>query len=71
MGKTVLHKRKESVLAVLPITLLILVLNFCIVPMEGYSLAAFLFGAVFLILGMSMYTFGIKQADGTEHPTEE
>ena len=71
MGKTVLHKRKESVLAVLPITLLILVLNFCIVPLDGYSLAAFLFGAVFLILGMSMYTLGSKQADGTEHSTEE
>ncbi len=58
MNKTLLHKLKEALLAVLPITVIILILNFSVVPMDRYQLYSFLIGAVFLILGMGLYSLG-------------
>ncbi|HHV99512.1 MAG TPA: DUF1538 domain-containing protein [Clostridiaceae bacterium] len=52
-------KLKEVMLAVLPITILVLILNFTITPLEGYLLARFLIGALLIILGLSIFLFGV------------
>ena len=58
MNKILLHKLKEALLAVLPITIIILILNFAVSPMDSLQLVSFIFGAVLLILGMGLYSLG-------------
>ena len=58
MNKILLHKLKEALLAVLPITIIILVLNFAVSPMDSLQLVSFVFGAFLLILGMGLYSLG-------------
>ncbi|BCJ94556.1 membrane protein [Anaerocolumna cellulosilytica] len=58
MNTNFLLKIKESISAVLPITILVLVLNFTIVPMSTGTLLMFLVGALMLILGMGLFTLG-------------
>ena len=59
MSKILLEKLKEAVVAVLPITLIVVILNFVTKqPMPIYNLAAFLLGALFLIGGMALYSLG-------------
>ena len=50
-------KLKETLYSVLPIVAVVLVLNFTIAPL-GDSLAPFLLGAVFLVLGLSLFLAG-------------
>lgn len=50
-------KLKETLYSVLPIVGVVLVLNFTIAPL-GESLAPFLLGAVFLVLGLSLFLAG-------------
>ena len=58
-NKTVLvQKFKESLAAVLPITLIVFVLCFYVVSVPSDILMAFVVGAVLLILGMSLFTLG-------------
>ena len=51
-------KLKESVIAVMPITVLIVILNFALGEMPALNLASFLVGAALLIVGMALYTLG-------------
>ena len=51
-------KPKEAAVAVIPITALVLILNFALGGMPTLNLASFLVGAVFLIIGMALYTLG-------------
>lgn len=51
-------KMREAVVAVLPITVLVIILNFALGGMPTLNLAAFLTGAVLLIVGMAFYTLG-------------
>ena len=53
------EKLKEVILAVLPITVLVLILNFTITPLESHMLVRFLIGAVLIILGLSIFLFGV------------
>lgn len=53
------QKLKEVLLAVLPITIIVLILNFTITPLETTLLIRFLLGAFFIILGLSIFLFGI------------
>nr|WP_300006235.1 DUF1538 domain-containing protein [Tissierella sp.] len=53
-----LEKIKEVLLSVLPITILVVILNFTLVPIEGEMMARFLIGAVFVILGLGIFLFG-------------
>ena len=62
MNKILLHKLKEALLAVLPITIIILVLNFAVSPMDSLQLVSFVFGAFLLILGMGLYSLGCDTA---------
>ena len=51
-------KLKEAAVAVIPITALVLILNFALGGMPTLNLASFMVGAVFLIIGMALYTLG-------------
>lgn len=61
--KTVLRdKLKESLTSVFPITLIVIVLSATIVPLPIYLLAAFVLGAILLILGMTLFNLGADLA---------
>lgn len=62
MNKNLLIKIRESCSAVLPITAIVLLLHFTISPMPPGLLAMFLLGAVFLIIGMGIFTLGADMA---------
>lgn len=51
-------KLKEVLYAVLPITLIVLILHFTIVPLESAMLWKFLLGATFVTVGLSVFLFG-------------
>ena len=51
----------EAIVAVLPITLLILIINFCLSEgLQKYDLIGFIIGNIFLIGGMALYGVGTK-----------
>lgn len=52
-------KLKEVLFAVLPITVLVLILHFTITPLETPILLRLLLGALFIILGLSIFLFGV------------
>lgn len=54
MIKALLEKIKESLLAVVPITVVVLILC-CIFPVSGWTIFAFLIGAIMLIFGLSFF----------------
>ena len=61
MLKVNLYKKlKESLIAVLPTILLVLVLCFSVAPISPSILLCFLMGAVLLILGMMFFTIGAE-----------
>lgn len=63
MSKILIDKIKESCISVIPITVIILILNFVLPGARlGYSLASFLIGAVLLITGMVFYSLGSEVA---------
>lgn len=57
-NEQLMEKVVESVAAVLPITLIVLVLSVTIAPLSTGTLILFLFGALLLILGMGFFTLG-------------
>lgn len=52
-------KLKEVLFAVLPITVLVLVLNFTLTPLDAPILFRLLLGAAFIIVGLSVFLFGV------------
>ena len=62
MNKKLLLKIKESLSSVLPISLIVMVLNFTIVPMPFGVRGLFLVGAILLITGMGLFTLGADTA---------
>ncbi len=54
-------KLKEVLMAVLPITLIVLILHFTVSPLELNMLYAFLIGSVLVIVGLTVFLFGIDQ----------
>ena len=56
------EKLKETLDAVIPILVIVLILCFSIAPIESGILLAFLLGAVLLIIGMVLFTFGVDLA---------
>lgn len=52
-------KFKEVLSAVLPITILVLVLNFTITPLETPLIIRFLTGSLLIILGLTIFLFGV------------
>lgn len=53
------HKFKEVLMAVLPITLIALMLNFTLTPLGTPLLARLLIGAAFIIVGLTIFLFGV------------
>lgn len=53
------HKLKEVFFAVLPITVIVLVLNFTVAFLDIALVIRFLIGALFIILGLAVFLFGI------------
>lgn len=52
-------KFREVLFAVLPITIIVLILNFTITPLETHLLFRFLIGAILIIFGLSLFLLGV------------
>lgn len=55
-----LKKLKDVSLSVLPITVLVLLLHFTIVPIESTTLARFIIGALTVVVGLGIFLFGAQ-----------
>ncbi|MBU3092066.1 DUF1538 domain-containing protein [Clostridium sp. CM028] len=55
----IIKKFKEVLFSVLPITLIVLLLNFTIIPLETHLILRFLIGAIFIIFGLSIFLLGV------------
>ena len=62
MLKSLRHKLAESVSSVLPITLIVLILSFTIIPLPVDIMLTFIIGAVMLVAGMSLFSAGVEMA---------
>ncbi|MEW8955824.1 DUF1538 domain-containing protein [Clostridium sp.] len=58
--RKLIKKLKEVTFAVLPITIIVLILNFTIAPIEKDLMYRFLIGAIFIILGLGIFLFGAE-----------
>lgn len=58
MKRLLLDKTREAILSVLPITAIVLILNYTILHLPFYSVLLFLFGSILLIFGMAFFTLG-------------
>lgn len=54
----IISKFKEGVLAVLPITVIVLILNFTIVPIETDLILRFVVGSIIIMIGLSIFLLG-------------
>lgn len=52
-------KLKEVLYAVLPITVMVLILNFTLAPLDYLLIIRFIIGAIFIIIGLSIFLFGV------------
>ena len=57
-----IEKLKESVLSVLPITLIVLIVGLFFIPIDNGLMLAFLLGSILLIFGMSLFSIGSEMA---------
>ena len=55
-----IKKIKEMFVAVLPVTVIILVLNFTTVPLGKETIIKFIIGTLFVIFGLSLFLFGVE-----------
>ena len=59
MLKQLWYKIKESLISVLPVTLIVIILNFTpLINLSNYELIVFIVSAVLLILGISLFNLG-------------
>ncbi|MGI6697454.1 MAG: DUF1538 family protein, partial [Clostridia bacterium] len=56
------QKFKDVVFAVLPVTIILLILNYTIAPIGRELVWRFIVGAVFIILGLGIFLFGADLA---------
>jgi len=54
------QKLKEALFSVLPITAIVVLLNFTITPLEIPVLLRFLIGALLIVLGLALFLFGVE-----------
>ncbi len=54
-----LEKLREVLISVLPITVIVLILNFTLTPMSGSMIIRFLIGAAFIIVGLAVFLLGV------------
>lgn len=60
MNEKIKSKIKEALSAILPISFIVLLLSFTLVPLPADSIATFFVGTVLLILGMGLFTLGAE-----------
>lgn len=53
------EKLKEVLFSVLPITIIVLILNFTLTPLETPLIIRFIIGAIFIIIGLSIFLIGV------------
>lgn len=56
---SILQKLRENVFAVLPVTLLVIILHFFVAPIDGLALARFVLGGGVIIIGLSIFLLGV------------
>lgn len=61
MKKQLLEKLKESALSVIPLSLIVIIISFFI-KLDIWSTIAFIFSAMMLIIGMSLFTLGAEMS---------
>lgn len=54
-----IEKFKEVLSSVLPITIIVLILHFIVTPLETPLLLRFILGAFFIVIGLSIFLFGV------------
>ena len=57
-----IHMTKDSVKAVLPVSLIILILCFTVAPIDMSSFTSFLFGSVMIVVGMALFSLGAEMS---------
>lgn len=57
-----MKKFRDALFSVIPITIIVLILNFTIVPIDNTSLIKFLIGAVLIIFGLLIFLIGVDIA---------
>lgn len=62
LNKKLRQKLDESLQAVMPITIIVLLLSIFVVPMETGTIALFLVGAFMLIIGMAFFQLGAEMS---------
>ncbi|MDR0859318.1 MAG: DUF1538 domain-containing protein [Oscillospiraceae bacterium] len=62
MKQNLYDKIFESLSAVLPVTLIVLILSVTLVPMSGEMVFMFILGTAMLILGLGLFTLGVDQS---------
>ena len=62
MNEKIKQKTKESLAAILPISLIVLFLSFSVTPLSPDVITRFFIGAAILILGMGLFTLGAEIA---------
>ena len=62
MHKVLREKAKESMLAVLPIGIIVCLLHFTIAPLGNWTLASMLTGMVLLFFGMTLFSIGVEMS---------
>lgn len=61
--KTIIaEKLKESLISVIPITLIVIILCFSFVPISTDAMLSFLIGAMMLVFGIGFFTLGVENA---------
>ena len=53
------EKFRDNIIAVVPITLIVIILNFTLVPLPTPFLIRFIIGSVFVIIGLSLFLVGV------------
>ena len=56
------HMLKDSVKAVLPVSLIILALCFTVAPIDISSFTSFIFGSVMIVFGMALFSLGAEMS---------
>lgn len=54
-----ISKLKEILMAVLPITIMVLILSFTLTPLGPALITRFIIGAILIIIGLSIFLFGV------------
>ncbi|MCL2036000.1 MAG: DUF1538 domain-containing protein [Oscillospiraceae bacterium] len=62
MRKNLIEKIKESLAAIMPVTLIVLILTVSLVPITGEMFFMFLMGSIFLTLGIGLFTLGVDNS---------